>query len=169
MANPKKNKPGQLVSSQVLDNATHDDELDLRMVELAGSPDAPGTPVREVYVVKVHANGGISVVNPDGTPISAGGSSAGGATEVEQEDQTNILLEMLSAMKAIAAARGIASDLRVTLLGGTTAVTGSLTGITTVTTLTNIQNIGGVGAVPMLQNIQNQAAVQSNINNVVVS
>jgi hypothetical protein len=93
----------------------------------------------------------------------------GGATEAEQEDQTNILEELVSAVKAIAATRGIASDLRVTLLSGTTAVTGTLTGVTTVTTVTGLTNIGGLPAITVPHNIQNQAAIQSNINNVVVS
>jgi hypothetical protein len=132
----------------------------------------------------------LKVTNPDGSTIGGSGGltdtelraspvevtgtvsttpPVGGATEAEQEDQTNILEELVSAVKAIAATRGIASDLRVTLLSGTTAVTGTLTGVTTVTTVTGLTNIGGLPAITVPHNIQNQAAIQSNINNVVVS
>ena len=93
----------------------------------------------------------------------------GGATEEEQLDQTNVLQEIKSAVQAIAQAKGIAGDLRVTLLGGTTAVTGTLTAVTTVTTVTGITNLGGLPAITIPHNIQNQSAVQSNINNVIVT
>lgn len=56
--------------------------------------------------------------------------------------------------------RGIASDLRVTLLSGT---------LTTVSTIHNLANIGGYSSTPMMQNQQNQTAIQSNINNVIIS
>lgn len=89
----------------------------------------------------------------------------GGASEDYQTIQTDVLNEIRSAVQAIAYARGIAADLRVTLLGGTTAVTGTLTAVTTVTGLTNI---GGIPAVTLVQSNQNVAAVLSNINNVAV-
>jgi len=87
----------------------------------------------------------------------------GGATELEQQEQTDILNQILSASLAVASARGLASDLRVTLIGGTTAVTGTLTGVTTVTGLTNI---GGLPAQSLVTSTNNTAAVLSNINNV---
>jgi len=72
----------------------------------------------------------------------------------------------------LSSVRGIASDLRVTLLSGTLSTLSTVTTVTTVTTVSNIANItsiGGLSTVPMLQNMQNQTAVQSNINNVIVS
>lgn len=63
----------------------------------------------------------------------------------------------------LSSVRGIASDLRVTLLSGT------LSTLSTVSTVTNLANIGGYSSTPMMQNQQNQTAVQSNINNVIVS
>ena len=63
----------------------------------------------------------------------------------------------------LSSVRGIASDLRVTLLSGT------LSTLSTVTTVINLANIGGYSSAPMMQNQQNQTAVQSNINNVIVS
>lgn len=100
---------------------------------------------------------------------SSGGSSSSGTTAADQENQIAILEEIRVVLQSLAAAKGIAADIRVTLLGGTTAVTGSLTGVTTVTTLTNMAQIGGINATPVAQNIGNQTAIQSNINNVIVS
>ncbi len=103
--------------------------------------------------------------NTDTLEPYTGGSSGGtvgGATEEEQENQVSILNEILSSIKALAATRGIASDIRVTLLGGTTAVTGSLT------TVTGLTNIGGLPAVTLIPSNQNTTAVLSNINNVSV-
>lgn len=80
-----------------------------------------------------------------------------GLLGTEENEEISILLEMLSTLRALASAKGILSDFRVTLLGGT---------VTTITTLSNITSIGSLSAVPMLQNMQNQSAVQSNINNV---
>lgn len=77
--------------------------------------------------------------------------------------------ELLSRIAALSRALGIASDIRVTLLGGTTAVTGTLTGVTTVTTVTTVTgltNIGGFPAITAVPNWNNQTAIQSNINNV---
>lgn len=91
-------------------------------------------------------------------------SAEGGATEDYQEIQADILNEIRSAIQAVASARGIAADLRVTLLGGTTAVTGTLTAVTTVGGLTNI---GGLPATQIVPATTNTTAVLSNINNVV--
>lgn len=88
-------------------------------------------------------------------------SSTDSSTDTNQIEQEETLNEILSAIRAIAGAKGIAADLRVTLLGGTTAVT-------TVTTLTGITNIGAQPATTFLPNQQNQTAILSNINNVSV-
>ena len=127
--------------------------------------DADGKPV---YVER-EADGSVpvTIVNPEDI---GGGSSTGGATEESQEDQTQVLNQILSAISAVASARGIASDLRVTLLGGTTAVTGTLTAVTTVTTVTTVAgltNIGGLPATQLVPSNQNTVAVLSNINNIV--
>lgn len=96
----------------------------------------------------------------------------GQATEESQEDQVNILADILSGIRSIASARGLLSDLRVTILGGTTAVTGTLTGVTTVATVTTVgtvTNMAQVGSVPansLVPSSQNLVAVMGNINNV---
>lgn len=74
------------------------------------------------------------------------------------DEQTDILETIASAIQAIASTRGIAADLRVTILSGT---------VTTVTTLSNITSIGGINAVGLVPSNQNTVAVLSNINNVV--
>lgn len=90
-------------------------------------------------------------------------------------EEAAILEQIREAVANIAGARGIAADLRVTLLGGTTAVTGTLTGVTTVATVTtvgtvsNITSVGGFIAAPVVQGQTNLVAVQSNINNVIVT
>lgn len=127
--------------------------------------DADGKPV---YVER-EADGSVpvTIVNPEDI---SGGSSTGGATEESQEDQTQVLNQILSAISAVASARGIASDLRVTLLGGTTAVTGTLTAVTTVTTVATVSNqtnIGGLPATQIVPATTNTTAVLSNINNIV--
>ena len=112
-----------------------------------------------------------SPVEITGTVTSA--PPEGGATEIEQENQINILEEIRSAIQALASAKGIASDIRVTLLGGTTAVTGSLTSagtvstVTTVTTVAGLTNIGGLPAQSLITSTNNTNAVLSNINNIV--
>lgn len=95
----------------------------------------------------------------------------GGATESEQSDQTDILEQIREAINGIALARGTAADLRVTLLGSTAAIgnISSLTNVTTVATLTNIAQVGSLLANSFLQGQANMSAIQSNINNVIVS
>lgn len=93
-------------------------------------------------------------------------SPTGGATEENQDSLQDTMNQILSAIRSLAAARGIASDIRVTLLGGTTGITGSLTAVGTITTLSNITSVGGLSATPLMQNQQNVVAVLSNVNNV---
>lgn len=90
-------------------------------------------------------------------------AAKGGATELMQDNIESTLNEILSSIRAIAHAKGVAADLRVTLLGGTTAVTGTLTAVTT---LANQTNIGGIPAVQLVPSNQNIVSVLSNINNV---
>ena len=77
-------------------------------------------------------------------------------TSETQDNQTDILNQLLSAMTAVASTKGIAADLRVTLLSGT------------VTTVTGITNFGSQPATTFLPNVQNQTAILSNINNISV-
>jgi hypothetical protein len=114
-------------------------------------------------------------LDADGKVPTSGGSSSssteGAATEDQQVSQNDILEEIRSAIQAVAATKGIASDIRVTLLGGTTAVTGSLTSagtVSTVTTVTGLTNIGGLPAQSLITSTNNTTAVLSNINNVSV-
>lgn len=91
--------------------------------------------------------------------IKSGGGSGSSATALEQSAQTDILEEIQSAVQGIAAARGVASDLRVTIVGGT---------VNTVSTLTNQTQMGGFMANNQIPAMMNLAA-QANINNVVVT
>ena len=87
-----------------------------------------------------------------------------GATEEQQLAQGEVLEEIEHAVQAIAAARGIASDLRVTILGG--GVTISSGTVTTVTTVTGITNIGGTPANQLVPSNQNLIATIANVNNI---
>ena len=79
------------------------------------------------------------------------------ATEQTADDQVDILNEIQIAVEAIAQARGVFADLRVTIVGGSVA---------------GINNLAQMGAQPLQPYIPaqlNLTAIQSNINNVIVS
>lgn len=156
--------------------------------EAGENTDSPSLPVRVIDGVQTDAltdaqlRASAVPVSVDSLPIPSGAATeakqdatvaaiqnisipapVGGATDDNQEDEIGILLEILSSLKAIAAAKGILSDFRVTLIGGTTAVTGTLTGVTT---LTNITQVGGIQANTLIPANQNLLATMANINNV---
>lgn len=94
----------------------------------------------------------------------------GGATSEEQIQQEYILEEIAQALQAIASARGVLADLRVSIVGGAVTITsGTITTVTTVATLTNQAQVGGFSANNEIPALMNIAAIQSNINNVVVT
>ena len=77
--------------------------------------------------------------------------------------------ELVSRLDFLPAVRGIAADLRVTLLSGVVTTVTTVTTVSTVTsitTLANQTNIGGFSASPLMQNNQNTLAIASNINNI---
>jgi hypothetical protein len=86
----------------------------------------------------------------------------------ELEKHTDVLNEIKAAVQAISSAKGVAADMRVTLLSGTVTTVTTVTTVATVTTVTGITNIGGIPAVQLIPSNQNIAAVLSNINNVTV-
>jgi len=104
------------------------------------------------------STGGLTDAQLRATPVPV--SVAGGTTELELEAQTDILEEIQQAIKGIATARGVASDLRVTIVGGT---------VNTVSTLTNQTQVGGYQANNKIPAMMNLAALQSNINNVAIT
>lgn len=83
--------------------------------------------------------------------------------QTDIKDLTEAILDAAEQLTFLANVRGIAADLRVTLLGG------ALSTVTTVATLSNITNIGGFSAPQVIPSAVNQTAIQSNINNVVQS
>lgn len=82
------------------------------------------------------------------------------ALETKQDDQIEVLEEIEHAIQAIASTRGIAGDLRVTIVGGT------VTTVTTVTTVAGITNVGGVPANQLVPSNQNLIATIANVNNI---
>lgn len=113
--------------------------------------------------------GGEAVSVTDGKLDVNAAAPVGGATSEMQDNIEGTLNQILSAISAIAHAKGVLADLRVTLIGGTTAVTGTLTAVTTVATLSNQTSIGGYLANPQVPALTNIVAVQSNINNILIS
>lgn len=117
--------------------------------------------------------GGATLAKQNEMILAIEGLEERSAKEEKQLDVVYILLDILSGIRAIASAKGVTSDLRVTLLGGTTAVTGTLTGVTTITTVTTVGTVtnqaqmGGVPANSMVPSMQNLLATIGNINNVV--
>lgn len=93
------------------------------------------------------------------------------ASELVQVDSQVALDDIRSAVQGLATARGGASDLRVTLVGGTASI-GTVTTVTTVATVTTMANqtsMGGFLAAPQIPSLTNQTAVMSNINNVIIT
>lgn len=89
------------------------------------------------------------------------------ALETKQDDQIEVLEEIEHAIQAIASTRGIAGDLRVTIVGGgVTVSSGTVTTVTTVGTVTGITNIGGLPANQLVPSNQNLIATIANVNNI---
>lgn len=98
----------------------------------------------------------------------SGGNGSDSATAANQDEQTDVLNLISSAIQAIASTKGIAADLRVTVLGGAITISsGTITTVTTVASVTNMVSIGSQPAAQLIPSNQNQVAIMSNINNVV--
>lgn len=85
---------------------------------------------------------------------------------------TSAIQDLVQQISFLTSVRGIAADLRVTLLSGALTTLGTVTTVSTVTTvgtLSNITSIGGISAGGFVPQQTNQAAIQSNINNIQVS
>jgi hypothetical protein len=100
------------------------------------------------------------------------GTNSSSAPVVISSDQEAILEVMATALQALAAVKGILSDLRVSVVN-TPATTATVTisanqdlrTVATVTTVTGLTNVGGYAAAAAPQNWQNQTAVQAFVNN----
>jgi len=79
-----------------------------------------------------------------------------------QKELTETMLMLVSQINTIAAARGIAADLRVTNLN-----TPNMTTLTTCSTVTNLSQIGAINAADIVSDVQNISAQLSNINYIV--
>jgi 5,10-methenyltetrahydromethanopterin hydrogenase len=87
--------------------------------------------------------------------------------QLANNEVLNSLYEVCERLTMLAACRGIAADLRTTILSGVITTVSSVTTVSTVTTLTNQTNIGGLAAVPMIPSQMNISAVLGNIDNTV--
>lgn len=132
-----------------------------------------GLITQSLIVGKTTAGGGSFVdvkVNPSGalaTETTIAGTvplPTGAATATNQLNEIDILNLIQSAVQSVAGAKGVASDLRVTIVSGTVTTVAT---VTTVSTVSNQTNIGGIAATTLVPSISNSAAVLSNINNIV--
>ena len=98
----------------------------------------------------------------------------GGATEAKQDTQiteaqelqiiAESIQELVSRLDFLPSVKGIAADLRVTLLSG---VITTVSTVTTVTTVGNQTSIGGFAAAQIVPSQQNLCAIKGNIINIV--
>lgn len=75
------------------------------------------------------------------------------------------LYEVCERLTMLAACRGIAADLRTTILSGVITTVTTVTTVSTVTTLANQTNIGGLAAVPMIPSQMNVVTQLGNTAN----
>ena len=101
--------------------------------------------------------------------------NASDSLQIFVEADDNIMLgnqyllgEISSAMASVASARGILSDIRVSIVGGNVGLNSSQTlgTVTTVGTVTNQSQMGGMPLAPLVMAQSNYGAYQGNINNV---
>lgn len=92
-------------------------------------------------------------------------------TSAEEQQELAVISqaiqELVARLDFLPSVRGIAADLRVTLLSGVVTTVSTVTTVTTVSTLANQTNMGGFSTSAFIQNNQNQTAIMSNINNIV--
>lgn len=95
--------------------------------------------------------------NPNGKAIMANSQPVTIASDQPAPSVEESIQELVSRLSFLAAVRGTAADIRVTLLSGV---------LTSVGTVSNQTNMGGYNAaLPVIANV-NMAAVLSNINNI---
>ncbi len=87
--------------------------------------------------------------------------------QLANNEVLNSLYEVCERLTMLAACRGIAADLRTTILSGVITTVSTVSTVTSVTTLANQTNIGGLAAVPMIPTQMNISAVLGNIDNTV--
>lgn len=116
----------------------------------------------------------IAVVNADGSAVAGDALTDAElrATPVEVDvvnnvgtdpAQIEVLESIASSAQAIAHAKGIAADIRVTVVGGTVT---TVTTVSTVSTVSNQTSMGGWTASSIVPATSNTTAVLANINNV---
>lgn len=98
--------------------------------------------------------------NPKAVNKIADNSISNPATSEMQENIENTLNDIRVFLAALAHVKGPLANLRVTITDGT---------VTTVAAVTNQTQVGGYIATPQIPSLTNIAAVQSNINNLVIS
>lgn len=92
----------------------------------------------------------------------------------EQTELIAMLVELTNRLAFLPSIRGTLADIRVSVINvpAVTVSSGTITTVSTVTTVatvTNQTNIGGYNAAQQIPALQNNIAVQSNINNLIVS
>ncbi len=86
--------------------------------------------------------------------------------DFELIELTEGIFELINRLGFLSSVRGVASDLRVTPLGGTINTVGT---VNTVSAVSNVSSIGGISANQHVPSTQNNIAVLSNINNLAIT
>lgn len=109
--------------------------------------------------------------NPNGQATAANSApvvlASDAPVQVNQDDTVTLLGEIQSAVAALATTRGIAADIRVSVVNAPGVTVGS--GNITVTGLGGTSVGGPYSALSAVPNWQNQTACQSFVNNIVRS
>jgi hypothetical protein len=89
----------------------------------------------------------------------------------EQLELIEMLVELSNRLAFLPSVRGTLADLRVSVINvpAVTVSSGTITTVSTVTTLSNQTSIGGFAANQQIPALQNNVAIQSNIQNLIIS
>lgn len=103
-------------------------------------------------------NESIKLVNTAGEQISPNDE----LTQRDIQDLQESIQEMLSQLKFLSSVKGIAADLRVTLLSGVVTTVSTVTTVTTVATVTTVTTVATVTTVGTVTNLAQIGTVPAN-------
>ena len=83
-----------------------------------------------------------------------------------QDDLLEVMYEILSRLSFLSTLRGSDATLRTGVISGTLS---NVATVATLSTVSNVPTIGGFSATTLAPNLQNQVAVTSNINNILIT
>jgi len=103
-------------------------------------------------------NESIRIVDQAGQPMTPNKE----LTQQDIQDIQESIQEMLSQLKFLSSVRGIAADLRVTLLSGVVTTVSTVTTVTTVATVTTVTTVATVTTVGTVTNLAQIGSIPAN-------